>query len=90
MHCKIITAYSYAPKYGVYTVAAYVLESDFPGLPRGTTYHMLNSLAIDEDRALATDQAIQAIYKDNVRHPAGMDIECRGRVSRDRVTGFYF
>lgn len=90
MNCQIITAYSYSSKFRQYIVAAYVRESNHPGLPRNHTFHVLANYAIDESKDTAMQEAIARIYDDNLRHPQNMPIINKGRMSREIVTGFHF
>jgi hypothetical protein len=87
---KIVTAYAYSPKFKTYTVGAYVLETLHDGLPCGHTFKALFNYAIDDTRDAATQEAVARIYRGNMRHPQGMEIENRGRVSLELVTGGAF
>jgi hypothetical protein len=90
MFAEIVTAYSYSTKYKTYRVAAYVLESDHAGLPRGHTFKVLLSYDMDEDLDVATRRAIAKVYDGNVRHPSKMTVTSRGRLSQERIKGWSF
>jgi len=90
MFAEIVTAHSYSTKYKVYRVGAYVLESDHAGLPSGHTFKVLLSYAMGEDLDAATREAVRKIHEGNERHPKDMPVTSRGKLSQDRVSGFYF
>lgn len=90
MKAEIHTAYSYSPKFRAYTVAAYVLESDHPGLPKSHTFKVLGNYAIDDTREAAEAEALARIREGNARHPADMPVIRHGRATHDRVTGYCF
>ena len=90
MKAEIITAYSYSPKFRQYCVGAYVLESEHAGLPKGDTFKVLGTYAIDGDRNAATAEAISRIMRDNDRHPADMAIRNAGRVTLDQIKAMRF
>lgn len=87
---KIVTAYAYSTKFKTYTAGAYVLETMHDGLPGGDTFKVLFNYAIDDTRDAATREAIARIYRDNARHPQGMEVENRGRVSLELIKGGAF
>jgi hypothetical protein len=86
----IRTAYSYSPKFKSYIVAAYVLETEMPGLPKNHSYKTLATYAVDDTKHQAQKEAIERILKDNTRHPVDMPIEEFGRVTFDQATNYRF
>ena len=90
MKCKIVTAYAYSRKFGQYVFAGYVEESYCPGLPNRDTFKILANYTIDDCKETARQECLDRIYKDNLRHPANMPIEHKGRVSLERAQGYAF
>jgi len=90
MKTELITASAYSPKFKTYLFGAYVLERDHSGLPSRDTFKTLCTYTIDEEKTVARKEAIERVFKDNVRHDRGMIERHVGRVSLERLKAFAF
>lgn len=83
------TAYSYSPKSRTYFAAAYVLESNHPGLPSNHTFKMGGRTGIGDTLAEAENEAIERA-REGARFEAAKDIVRHGRKPLELVQAYCF
>lgn len=90
MLAEIVTAHSYSPKYGTFTLAGYVLESHYKGLPKGHTFKVLTTKVVGVDLDVLKVEMRRALHSGNVRHPSNMEVTYKGRLPQSVVDGYTF
>ncbi len=88
MHCRIITAYA-RNAHGV-VACAYVEESNFPGLPPGTTYRVVSERAFGTDPEECIGRAVDTLATSPRWKEHNPPVMHRGRKAWDAVCGACF